>query len=269
MMKRKAVALRAFVGIVFVSAASAAPIACSDHDMTVGSGPAAADAASPAKPTTVWSGYATGAHFLSGSDRVTFTFTSPKTGTVVFGDTSGTVAPVFDHTAIYPAGCPLEPNVPPPLNAIVCTEHFAFTMTDVTQERDRLRLTIDLNELWVPWCRAQTRIVWNRATYIEGEDPVTSHWWACAPGDGPTPAWFPAPDGGNPVALYPPDGGPSGSPDTMIDYALEHECMNRCNCTTSACDRGNPIPLAFDLHISAGEATGETEIGTVYLTAQP
>jgi hypothetical protein len=275
-MKLKAFALRAAVAVVVVSAACAVTIACSDHEMTVGSGPIEPDAAPPSKPTTVWSGYTTGPHFLSGSDRVTLTFTSPTSGTVVFGDPSVTVPPVTDHTAAYPPGCPLAPLYRSlnftASNTVACTEHFPFTMTDVTEEPDRLRLTIDLNELWGPWCKAQTRIVYNvhdlHGPVPEGLDPITSQRYVCAPADGTDGAWFPAPDGGLPPGYFPPDGGPPGSPDAKIDDSLEDQCVNHCSCTTSACDRGFPLQLAFDLHVSGGEATGSTEIGTVYLKAQ-
>jgi hypothetical protein len=272
MMTPTTFSLRAIAGLVVVSAACAVTIACSDHEMTVGSGPADADAASPNKPTNVWAGYVTGLHLLSGSDRVTLTFTSPTSGTVVFGDPAGSIPPVTDHTAVYPPGCPLQQTsflqTSPP-GAIVCAEHFPFTMTDVTEEPDRLRLTIDLNELWGPWCKAQTRIVYNvHIPAPEGLDPITSQRYVCAPADGTDGAWFPAPDGGFAPGYFPPDGGVPGPPEAMIDEALDLECMNRCSCTPSTGDRGFPIQVAFDLHISGSEATGTNEIGTVYLKSQ-
>ncbi|HVH45756.1 MAG TPA: hypothetical protein VM925_25560 [Labilithrix sp.] len=217
----------------------------------------------------MWSGYVANYQFASGSDRITVTFTSPSSGTVVFGATPATPPPV-DFNVPYPPGCGADIESPG-LSAVRCAEQIAFTMVDAKQEPDRVRFAVDVNELWTEWCNAQTLITALRWVIRDGVGvPDVFSCAGVAPGKGGAcQAVIALPEGG-PYMDVPQDGGMPTPPtaNTPVDCDLERTCALRCTCSPSGCKRSAPAPITFDLHVSGNEASGRSSIGDIYLKAQ-
>lgn len=171
--------------------------ACDGNDVKVGHSPSVkaplGDPALPIQAGDVWNGYVEGAAFRSGSDRLSFTFATPTSGTVWFGaEPSGPEPPV--DPAIPPHFFRNGSGSPP---FGMDFERFGFAMKDVSLEGSRLRFSVSLNEPWAQWCSLQTPV-------LRGTWPA-SH--GCANGgntEGPdnvcsTVVYRPAPEPGPPI----------------------------------------------------------------------
>lgn len=249
---------------------SGATAACGDQDLTVGSG--ALQPSQTDSKDTVWTGYVEDFKFKSGSDRITVRFTSPSSGTVVFGELpSG--PPSADPGAPYPAECNFDfrpgPNgaLSEPDNPTRCVERFELPMREVVQEPDRLRFTVDTSEKWATWCKGQSLIIvtgWfggGGATYgCAGVAPVERS--ECQ-------AHLALADGGPGLPLDEDAGKPIfPMPDTFVDCRLQATCGRVCKCTATACETSPSNLVRFDLHVDGKDARGTSSLGTVYLTAK-
>jgi hypothetical protein len=133
-------------------------------DATTPSTPPLADAANPSTetndpqnpgtgPAQSWTGYVENFKFGSGSDRVRLVFTADDSGqiagTVTFGNGIAP-PPATDPDVGYPPGMNGTTSMP---NEYL--EGPSYAIRSGSLQSNRLRLTIDMIELWTGWCALQ------------------------------------------------------------------------------------------------------------------
>lgn len=255
--------------------ASTVVVACSDDELVVGRSALEPDAAAQSPQPSFedagpdgakWSGYIERYAFSSGSDRITLNFTSPTSGTVIFGELPAGPPSVDPNAAECDFRITDSPTPPP--DRIFCAERFELSMSDALKEPDRIRFAVDVSAKYAAWCEGQTLIT----TIGWWTDGQTTH--SCA---GTTPretstcqAVATQPDGG-PGILMPEDGGTYPrvpAADTFVDCLVEAACGALCTCTATSCRVSAGPVVTFDLHIDGQKASGSSPLGNVYLTAQ-
>ncbi len=110
----------------------------------------------PLGPSQSWTGYIENATFPSGSDSFKLTFAADPNGniagTAIFG--RGTPPPpATDPNATYPPGSSYLGEIVPPGGL---TEGFAYPIEQGTLTPQRLRVQVNLAELYASWCALQT-----------------------------------------------------------------------------------------------------------------
>jgi hypothetical protein len=255
-----------------LSVAGLALAACDGERMTVGAMPAPAeepDATIEAGDT--WTGHVGSFRFMSGSDRVTLAFSSPTSGTLLFGEASptppdpaaysvwarkrlvGEIPPtviVRDgvETIFYsPTRLPWSDEAEAIHSAARFYEGFRFTLRDVAFDGLRLTFGISLHEAWTRWCR-------QRPPHCDDAVRISAR-----PGCGCTGRTDPA------YETY-----------EAVCYALSHTnpALLACRCSAELCEvdlRDPPnfpvdlFHLRFDLRIRGQEMTGTSEIGEIHV----
>jgi hypothetical protein len=159
-------------GLLGLAVAGLALAACDGERMTVGVSPAPVEVPDATiESGDQWTGYLEGFRFASGSDRLTLTFDSPTSGTMLFGEGSpvapeptsyglwagafvGQRARPFDPHAEYDY-FPLHDHPEVVRSAASFYERFRFTLRDVTYDGSRIAFRIDLHEAWTSWCASR------------------------------------------------------------------------------------------------------------------
>ena len=182
-----------------------------------------------------WTGYIENSQFPSGSDAVRFTFSVDSsgqvTGKVIFGN--GTPPPpVTDPNVGYPSNFQdLQPSL--------LLEGFPYSMTTGSYSPDRIRFTIQINELWREWCALQIPIddsgmclpAW------DGTVLATPGWGQCSQSN------------------------PTTGETVIIDCERFHLCQGPfCTCSSTACrvNESDSDAMSFDLAISGATASGSS-----------
>ncbi len=154
-----------------------------------GSSGSSSGSTSPPNPFSgTYTGYIESFTFPDGSDAVTMALTfgssTSVTGTVFFGDSPALPAPI-DPNVGYPPGYADSPTYQQ-----VPLEGFAFTILDGNFSAPRLRLQVQVTELWKKWCEIQTTIY---PMYDEGPDGGCDKFlgYGCLPEVGRPPGNFP------------------------------------------------------------------------------
>jgi hypothetical protein len=205
----------------------------------------------------IYKGYVETFMFPDGSDTVTMALTfdsgTTVTGTVFFGDGPALPAPT-DPTVGYPPGYADSPTYQQ-----VPLEGFAFTALDGNYSAPRLRLQIQVTELWKKWCEIQTTIY---PMYDEGVDGGCDHLlgYGCLPAVGRPPGnfagceWASCSQGPTPIdcGKYALCGG--GAPGSI------------CSCTEASCtvvpslppqfSNGPSSSVSFDMQLQQGMLDG-------------
>jgi hypothetical protein len=134
--------------VLALSACSSDPVDIGD-DRVVRTGEKLSDYAAE------WIGYTEGHEFWAGSDRVRITLDENGEGTLEVGD-SPPIPPATNPDVGYPDTEPK--NSPEDLisPAVMLLSGFSYTVNEATVEERRLRLEIDLYELYTDWCEMQT-----------------------------------------------------------------------------------------------------------------
>ena len=253
--------------------------ACNGSKLMVGSGPEGGEpeggGPEPStpngnKPGQVWSGYVESYKFRSGSDRVTVTFDSTSSGTVVLGEPPA-AGDVMDPNVAYPPDCNLSSMDLPPgeerHSFEQCAERFTFTMRSAIQEEGRLRFEVDIIDKWQSWCAAQTPYGSGWRTATVGDASTTTPNFSCGV---PLPA---EPSSGVvcSVCKVPEDG--AGCPEAdivWVDCETRDLCSKACACTPTACSSRSDgqSHLRFDLNVQGNEAHGTSDLGQVHLVRQ-
>ena len=239
--------LRMAVGLAAIVTVAAA---CSDREMTVGSGPEPSKAstvvteptkAPPVVMTTpeVWSGTIEGIQLRSGSNRIEVTLTSATTATLVFGESRPT--PPVDPNVLYLTDCMR--------GDVWCAEGLTIEVHDVKREDRRLQFTFDPLAPWAAWCEAQTSIHpvdmgGGQVAYVCGPPAGIDRNGSCFGGGadaGVTPA---------------------------ADCVLAESCQLYCACTSNHCAKADQpgIGRRFDFHITGDEAEGTSLPYRIHLT---
>ncbi|HEX4406092.1 MAG TPA: hypothetical protein VH560_14740, partial [Polyangia bacterium] len=118
--------------------------------------PTSAPEVGPLGPSQSWTGYIENATFRSGSDSFKLTFAADANGniagTAIFGQ--GTPPPpATDPNMTYPPGAAYIGNIISPMGL---TEGFTYPIEQGTFTTQRLRVQINLAELYASWCALQT-----------------------------------------------------------------------------------------------------------------
>jgi hypothetical protein len=102
-----------------------------------------------------WKGYVENFQFSDQSDAVLVVITSSAgAGEVTFGS-SAALPPAIDPNVGYPPGARLTSG---PSSLTAAYPGFAYTITNVTYDGQRLQFDVPTNELWKRWCELQTPI---------------------------------------------------------------------------------------------------------------
>jgi hypothetical protein len=201
-------------------------------------------------PSQSWTGYIENYQFPYSSEGIRFTFATDSTGQVV-------------GTAVFGNGTPpppaTDPNVGyPPAGTEqgelgTWTQGFPYSMTDGSLTSNRIRFTLQYNELWSGWCALQTPF----------EDSGLC-----------LPTWFGTCENGTCI-LRNPD---NARQTITVDNGRRDLCAGAmvCLCSTATCvANASDSPTAtFDVAISGTEASGSVAGGTgdrfnVHFTKDP
>jgi hypothetical protein len=216
--------------------------------MTLGAAPVSDAGAIPVNATIEagdrWTGYVESFRFESGSDRVTLTFSSPTSGTILFGEVPEDPPEPSSYSSwvrgFSPWGEYVEVEQVRALARFY--ERFPFTLGDVTYDGARIAFRIDLHEAWTIWCASRTPSCTSRGcTCVGPSDPDYEAYEAVC---------------------------------TNLNEVSPAFRVCRCSSTTCEVDfhhelvdsyLGDLWHLRFHLHIGGQAMTGTSEIGEVVL----
>jgi hypothetical protein len=264
--------MRARPGWIGLALAGLTLAACDGDRMTVGTPPAPVEVPDARiEPGDTWTGYVESFHFASGSDRVTLAFSSPTSGTLLFGEASpnppdpaaysmwarkvlvGEIPPDVigtpNGTEVINYGNELSAYPEGEAIRLVARfyEGFHFTLRDAAFDGARLAFRISLHEAWSTWCSS-------RPPHCDGVVRLGE------PVDKPC--------------------GCTGRSDPAYDtyeavcYGLSSTgpALRVCQCSPARCEVDLRDPtnfsvdlfhLRFDLRIRGQEMTGTSEIGEI------
>jgi hypothetical protein len=185
-----------------------------------------------------WSGYIEAFRTGPGSDHVRIVFdalptpSGARSGVVVFGEGAPPPVATDPNVGYPPAGFGGSPS-----------EGLEYRFDDAVVEVSRIRLSIDLGQLYETWCALQ---------YPVERSPGSAE-YACLPN-----AAYSAGDDG---CSYLPD---PGGEWIAVDCDRAALCGlmggSVCSCTASECTAGSAGPASFDIHVTGDTATGTVDL---------
>lgn len=228
-----------------------APLGCSSED-NVNIGSTQVVGSQLSDYAGVWTGYAQATVFSDGSDQVSLTIERDGQGTVRFGESAPPAPPTDPHVG------PPMPTPSPTAPASSEVPGFAYPIHAANVQSDRIRLGIDFNDFYAPWCALQTSQPARNA-------PVETGYY-CGPALGSDLNRLdkPSPDATT-CTLYEVDGTAHAG---NCDWLTLCTIGPACTCTSTACTgatvpAGAPVaeyPAEIDGQL---DSTGSTLTGTL------